>query len=60
VTELLLVILLVSVSLSGCSSLPGEIGGMSFLPVVQTFQVSPAVIKAGEYSTLSWTVTGAS
>jgi len=60
VAGLTLVFLLVVLSLPACSSLPGEIGGMSFLPVVHTFQASPAIIKAGEYSTLSWTVTGAS
>jgi len=57
---ILLVCLAVVFSLSGCSYLPGEISGMSFLPVVHTFQASPTVIKSGEYSTLSWTVTGAS
>ncbi len=60
VMELTVAFLLVILSLSGCSYLPGEISGMSFLPVVHTFQASPTVIKAGEYSTLSWTVTGAS
>ncbi|MFA5078742.1 MAG: hypothetical protein WC541_04575, partial [Dehalococcoidia bacterium] len=60
VAGFILVFLLVVLALPGCSSLPGEISGMSFLPVVNTFQASPAVIKAGEYSTLSWVVTGAS
>ncbi|MDD5398115.1 MAG: hypothetical protein PHU70_03435 [Dehalococcoidia bacterium] len=60
ITQMALVLLLITVSLSGCSYLPGEISGMSFLPVVHAFQASPSVIKAGEYSTLSWTATGAS
>ncbi|MFA5399470.1 MAG: hypothetical protein WC169_04725 [Dehalococcoidia bacterium] len=60
ITQMALILLLITIPLSGCSYLPGEISGMSFLPVVHTFQASPTVVKAGEYSTLSWAVTGAS
>ena len=57
---IVLVFLMIAVSLSGCVYLPGEITGVSFLPIVHTFEAYPSVIKAGEYSVLSWTVTGAS
>jgi len=57
---ILLVFVLVVVSLSGCITIPGQLPALSFLPVVQAFIASPAVINAGEYSILSWAVTGAS
>ncbi|MBN1691631.1 MAG: hypothetical protein JW901_11465 [Dehalococcoidia bacterium] len=60
ISGILLVFVLVALSLAGCNYLPGEISGMSFLPVAHTFQASPTVVKAGEYSTLSWSVTDAS
>jgi hypothetical protein len=59
-TAILLAFLLIVVSLPGCIYIPGELSAISFLPLVQTFEASPAIIKAGEYSTLSWAVTGAS
>jgi hypothetical protein len=55
-----LAFLLFTACLPGCVYSPGEIPGVSFLPIVQTFEASPAIIRAGEYSTLSWSVTGAS
>jgi len=39
---------------------PGELTGMSAVPAVQSFEAAPAVLSAGEYSTLTWTVKGAS
>ncbi|RPJ63322.1 MAG: hypothetical protein EHM12_02580 [Dehalococcoidia bacterium] len=53
-------LLLMLILLSGCVYIPGELTGISLLPIVQTFEASPAVIKDGEHSTLSWSVTGAS
>lgn len=55
-----IVLFLMLVSISGCINVPTELTGISLLPIIQTFEASPAIIKAGEYSTLSWTVTGAS
>ena len=57
---ILLVFLLTVVSLPGCITLPGQLPALSFLPVVQAFAASPAVINPGEHSILSWAVTGAS
>ena len=57
---ILLVFLLAVVSLSGCITIPAQLPALSFLPVVQAFVASPAVINAGEHSILSWAVTGAS
>lgn len=46
--------------LPGCEYSLGELPGVSLLPIVQTFEASPSAIKVGNYSTLSWAVTGAS
>jgi hypothetical protein len=56
----LLAFLLIVACLPGCVYIPGELPGVSFLPIAQNFEASPAVIKSGEYSTLSWSITGAS
>ncbi|MBN1374880.1 MAG: hypothetical protein JXA01_01855 [Dehalococcoidia bacterium] len=56
---LLILIALTAVPLTGCIYIPGEIPTISFMPVVQSFESSPTVITAGEHSTLSWSVTGA-
>lgn len=58
--KLFLPLILIAVFISGCGYLPSELTGANLLPVVQTFEASPAVIKSGEYSTLRWSVTGAS
>ena len=55
-----IVLLMILISIPGCIGAPGEFAGLSFLPIVRTFDASPAIIKSGEYSTLSWTVAGAS
>ncbi|MGB8707216.1 MAG: hypothetical protein WCD72_04615, partial [Dehalococcoidia bacterium] len=45
--------------IAGCTGGPITITGPSQLPAINSFNASPASISAGESSSLSWTVTGA-
>ncbi|MGD0353655.1 MAG: CARDB domain-containing protein [Dehalococcoidia bacterium] len=58
--KLVPVLLLAVLFLAGCyPGGPITITGPSQLPVINSFNASPASISAGESSTLNWTVTGA-
>jgi hypothetical protein len=58
--KLIPVLLLAVVFIASCTGGPITITGPSQLPSINSFDASPASISAGESSSLSWTVTGAS
>ena len=51
--------LLAVMFIASCTGGPITITGPNQLPVINSFNASPATISAGETSTLNWTVTGA-
>lgn len=55
----LAVVLALVITMSGCITISGDLPAMLDRPVVRTFSASPAIINAGEVTTLSWTVSGA-
>ncbi len=57
--KLIPLLMLVGTFVAGCTCAPIIPTVTSQLPVINSFSATPAAISAGESSTLSWTVTGA-
>jgi hypothetical protein len=57
--KLVPLLVLVPLLIVGCTGGPITITGPSQLPAINSFNASPDSISAGESSSLSWTVTGA-
>jgi hypothetical protein len=57
--KLIPLVLLAAMFIASCTGGPITITGPNQLPVINSFNASPANISAGESSTLNWTVTGA-
>ena len=57
--KLIFSLMALCMTMAGCLTISGELPSMLDKPVVKTFSASPAIINAGEVTTISWTVNGA-